>query len=100
VKGECQSLFITNYAIGPPGGAGPGLLKIENCQEAESPASNPSGGTAPVERRTPKNKSNPPPISATAPTVSVVQAIASMLARGKAPNASSALTPGEASALI
>lgn len=27
-KGERQSLFVTNYAIGPPGGAGPGLLKV------------------------------------------------------------------------
>ena len=27
-KGERQSLFVTNYAIGPPG-AGPGLLKID-----------------------------------------------------------------------
>lgn len=31
-KGERQSLFITNYAIGPPGGAGPGLLKIDAGQ--------------------------------------------------------------------
>ena len=27
-KGERRSLFITNFAIGPPGGAGPGLLKL------------------------------------------------------------------------
>jgi sugar lactone lactonase YvrE len=28
-EGDRQSVFITNYAIGPPGGAGPGVVKIE-----------------------------------------------------------------------
>lgn len=27
-RGERQTAFVTNFAIGPPGGAGPGLLKI------------------------------------------------------------------------
>ena len=27
-KGERRSLFVTNFAIGPPGGAGPALLKL------------------------------------------------------------------------
>ena len=28
-KGDRQSLFVTNYAIGPPGGTGPALMKVE-----------------------------------------------------------------------
>lgn len=28
-KGERQSMFVTNFAIGPPGGAGPGILKLD-----------------------------------------------------------------------
>jgi sugar lactone lactonase YvrE len=28
-KGNRQSVFVTNYAIGPPGGTGPALLKVE-----------------------------------------------------------------------
>jgi sugar lactone lactonase YvrE len=28
-KGERQSLFVTNYAIGPPGGPGPGVVKVD-----------------------------------------------------------------------
>ncbi|HZD21897.1 MAG TPA: SMP-30/gluconolactonase/LRE family protein [Acidimicrobiia bacterium] len=28
-RGERQSLFVTNFAIGPPGGAGPGLVKMD-----------------------------------------------------------------------
>jgi sugar lactone lactonase YvrE len=28
-KGNRQSVFITNFAIGPPGGAGPGVVKID-----------------------------------------------------------------------
>ena len=28
-KGDRQSVFVTNYAIGPPGGTGPALMKVE-----------------------------------------------------------------------
>jgi sugar lactone lactonase YvrE len=28
-KGMRKSVFVTNYAIGPPGGAGPGVLKVD-----------------------------------------------------------------------
>lgn len=28
-EGDRQSVFVTNYAIGPPGGAGPGVVKID-----------------------------------------------------------------------
>lgn len=28
-RGERQSLFVTNFAIGPPGGSGPGLVKLD-----------------------------------------------------------------------
>jgi sugar lactone lactonase YvrE len=28
-KGDRQSVYITNYAIGPPGGAGPGVVKVD-----------------------------------------------------------------------
>jgi sugar lactone lactonase YvrE len=28
-KGARQSVFVTNYAIGPPGGPGPGVLKVD-----------------------------------------------------------------------
>jgi sugar lactone lactonase YvrE len=28
-KGQRKSLFVTNYAIGPPGGPGPGVLKVD-----------------------------------------------------------------------
>jgi hypothetical protein len=28
-KGNRQSVFVTNCAIGPPGGPGPGVLKVD-----------------------------------------------------------------------